>query len=286
MICPFAAGGGGDNAARVLAASLEKELGVPIQVLNKAGAGGQVGHAELANAKPDGYTLLYSSMPQNIGVYLDPERKAGYDRQSFTAIAMHAYDPDAITVKGDSKYKTVKDLVDAAKASPEKIKFAVMGRGDPSHLALIQLEQAAGVKFASVIIDGGAPCITALMGGHVDAICTAISPQLPQIKAEELRPLALLQEDKNPFAPDVPTMKSQGYNINWAIYRSVMAPAGVPKDVVDVLNGAIKRAMETEDHKKRLQDMSQLPFFMDSERFSAYWDQMEATMKPMMDLIK
>ena len=131
IVVPYGAGGGSDGAARALAPFLEKALGTRVNVVNKGGAGSQVGMTYVANSKPDGYTLGYGLWPTLIAIYIDPARKAQFKRDSFIPVALHMIDPGVIAVKADSPFKTLKDLVDAAKKSPEKVKVSDNGLLNP-----------------------------------------------------------------------------------------------------------------------------------------------------------
>jgi len=155
LIVPFAAGGSVDVSARLIAPLMEKELGTPVQVLNRAGAGSQVGLSAFARAKPDGYTLAYTILPLTVTTYLNPEIKAAFGRKDLQALAMHTSDAQYVTVLNSSRFKSMKEIIDAAKANPEKITTSSTGRFSPEHLAILQLEQAVGVKFGVVFFDGG-----------------------------------------------------------------------------------------------------------------------------------
>jgi tripartite-type tricarboxylate transporter receptor subunit TctC len=163
IIVPYAAGGTTDVGARLLAELLEKELSTPVQVVNKPGSASQVGLTELVNAKPDGYTLSYGVLPTIITHYLDPERRAPYTRENFQPVALHHLVPAMLAVRTDSPYKTLNDLIEAAKANPGQIKVSDSGLMANPHLSVLLLERAAGVRFASVHFDGGAPSVTALL---------------------------------------------------------------------------------------------------------------------------
>jgi len=144
-IVPFDAGGAADLVARAIAPGIEKELGTPVQIVNKPGAGSQVGVTELARSKPDGYTVGVANIPTTITTYLDSERKAIYKRDSFITVAGYAVDPDVLVVKADSPFKSAKDLIEAARTNPEKIKIAsASGKLSPPHMGILLMEKAAG----------------------------------------------------------------------------------------------------------------------------------------------
>ena len=286
LIVPYTAGGSVDIAARVLAPALEKELGTPVQVVNRPEAGAQVGTTELARAKPDGYTLGYTVLPTTITLYLDPERKAVFSRKDFAPVAMHVIDPGVVGVKADSPYKTMQDFVNAAKAKPGAIKIAVTGVMGPSHLDVLQTQALTGAQFAVVHFDGGAPGLTAMLGGHVDAKYGNIGDFLPQMKSGNIRILGIMDTQENKFLPGVKTMESQGIKQYSAVSRGVSAPAGTPKEIVDAISGAIKKIIASNEHKAKMQEMGQTLRYMDPAEFGKYWDDVEAQVKPLMSLVK
>ena len=287
LIVPYTAGGATDVGARLLTPLLEKELGTQVQVLNKPEAGAQVGNMELANAKPDGYTLGYTVLPSTITLYLDPERKATFNRKSFLPLALHAIDPAVVGVKDDSPYKTMKDLIDAAKAKPGQLKAAVTGILGPSHLDILQTMKLTGTDFSIVHFDGSAPGVTALLGGHVDAKWGNIGDFMPTMKGSGgIRILGVMDTQESKFLPGVPTFQSQGINQIAAVSRGLSLPAGTPKEIVDILSAATKKAMQDPEHQKKLEEMGVAVRYMSPEEFGAYWDRSEAELKPLVDSIK
>ena len=165
VLIPYPPGGSTDVGARLLVPAMEKELGVPVQIVNKPGGGTQLGLAQLALAKPDGYTIGWTNVPSCLPTYLDPKRKATYARKDFQPIANVVVDPAMIVVRADSPFKTTKDLIDAAKANPGTIKAATGGLLTSDHLQTMQFEKLVGVKFVMVHFDGTGPASTALLGG-------------------------------------------------------------------------------------------------------------------------
>lgn len=275
VIIPWPAGGAADVGARLLFSLVEKDLGQPIKIVCKEGAGSQVGLTEIANAKPDGYTIGMASLPTAQAIYLDPERKATFSLKSYVPLALHASDPGAIGVAKDSKYKTLKDLIDDAKANPEKVKVAVSGVLNDDHLAILALQRVAGVKFGVVTFDGGAPARTALLGGHVDAICENVGVLTPIVKPGQARILGVMDKSRSKFYPDIPTFKEQGVDLNSSVDRAYMFPAGISKDVVGIMERAIEKAMKDPDHIKKMEDQGVEVRFMNSEQLTTYWKEVE-----------
>ncbi len=287
MIVGSSAGGSTDVGARILAATMEKDSpGNRIQVENKPGAGWQIGLTALARSKPDGYTIGFSVLPQTITIYLDPERKAVFTRKSFQPLGMQVVDPGVIAVRANSPYKTVKDVLDAAKANPSKIKASATGILGDDHLAILQLEKITNVKFATVQFDGSAPSMTALLGGHIDVYFGNIGDTVPQFKAGEIRLLGVMDDEESKLTPGVKTMASMGIKIISSSSRGLSAPAGMPKEIVDFFAGAIKKALADSEHAKKMEEQGLTVRYMDPVKMEAYWAEMEEQVKPLMSIAK
>lgn len=286
IIVPWGAGGGGDLGARILAPLLEKEIGTTVEVVNKPGAAGQIGATELAKSKPDGYTLGMTHLPATINAYLDVERKATFTKKDFQPIALQVVDPAVVAVKATSPYKSLKDLVDAAKASSQKLKVGDSGILGEDNLSIIRLQQMASVKYAIAHFNGFGESLPALLGGHIDALFSNAGNFMASTKSGDVRLITVLDKEQSPFFPGVTTAASQGYDISSAASRGVSAPAGTPKEVVDALGVAIGKAIATDEHKKKMTDMGLAVRYMNSAQFSAYWDEVEAWVKPLVELAK
>lgn len=286
IIIPWPTGGGNDITARILAAGMEKDLGTPVQVVNKPGAGSQVGIAEGALAKPDGYTLVNTALPNTIGIYMDPDRKATFDRKSFIPVALHTLDPITVAVNASSPFKSIKDVIDYAKANPRKLTAGTGGVAGVQHLAILDFQKLAGVKFAIVHFNGGAEQVTNLLGGHIDLVFDFPPSVLPQTKSGLVRPLAVL--DKQPFKAlaDVPTMESQGYKMYMSTSRIFSVPAGTPPEIVNALGASIKRVMDTAEHQQKISALGIELRWMDPSQLGQYWADMESTVTPLLPLTK
>ena len=282
IIVPYAAGGVTDTGARLMAAGLEKELGTPVQVVNKAGAASQLGLTELSRSAPDGYTLSYAVLPTITTHYLDPSRAAVYTRANFQPVAMHHYTVMMLAVKTEAPWKTLKDFVDAARAKPGTIKISDSGLMAVPHTQVVMLELVTGVRFASVHFNGGAPSVTALLGGHVEALAGSTADSLAQKKAGQFRVLGVAAEQPNPSMPDVPTMKSLGYDVVAASAAGILAPAGTPKPVVDKLTRAMKAVTESADHQAKMKELGIGLYYRDPESYTKYWIDTESRMRPLL----
>ncbi|MGI5834930.1 MAG: tripartite tricarboxylate transporter substrate binding protein [Chloroflexota bacterium] len=285
VVVPYPPGGGNDLASRTLAIPLEKELGTTVQVVNKAGASGQVGTTEVVQSKPDGYTLGYPTLSAVIISYLDPERQAAFDRKSFVPVASDCMVQLQIAVKADSPYKSVEDLVEAAKAKPKTVKVGIY-RLSQEQLALMQLEEMTGAKFAHVGFDGGAPALTALLGGHIDAAVGIVVNFLPHTKSGDIRVLGTMDIERSEFMPDVPTFKEQGYDLVSLSTRVYLAPADTPQEYVDILAGSIKNAMEDESYKNKMKELAFTRRYVGPQELTTLWDETESIYKPLIELAK
>lgn len=286
IIVPYAAGGTVDAAARLMAADLEKELGTPVQVANRPGAASQVGLTQLVNSPPNGYTLAYAVLPTIMTHYLDPDRAAPYRRRNFQPIGLHFHVPAMLAVQTASRYRTLKELVDAAKAAPGKITISDSGLMGTPHLSVLMLERAAGVRFGSVHFDGGAPSVTALLGGHVEVLAGAISDAVPNFKAGNFRVLGIASHQPSEFLPDAPTMISQGFDVETASATGILAPAGTPKEIVDVLTGAMRKLSAAPAHTKRLSDIGVTPRYLSPDQYAAFWANYEERVESLLKALR
>ena len=247
---PWPAGGSSDMGSRILAGIAEKKMGQSIVVINRVGAGSQIGLTELARAKPDGYYLGLVNFPAMNTIVLDPERKAAFQTDSFVPIISQVIDPCFIFVKADSPYKTLKDLIDDAQKRPGIIRASTTGILSDAHLAILMMEEAAGVKFRLVHFDGGAQQMTATLGGQVDVTFDHVGGLPPRIKAGAVRGLAVLDKGRTNFLPDIPTTVELGYpSVITASTRGVMGPKGIPDPIVKKIQEVFLEAMKSPEHR-------------------------------------
>ncbi|MHB1162598.1 MAG: Bug family tripartite tricarboxylate transporter substrate binding protein [Chloroflexota bacterium] len=287
IICPMPAGGAMDVAARVVAAALEKDLGTPVQVVNKAGAGGQVGLTELFGSKPDGYTISAMALPATIVMYLDKERKAAFTGLSdFVPLGLDNAEPVVLAVPTDSPYKTAKDLVEAAKAKPGQIKASVSGVLVVPHLGSLDFMRAAGIKLGLVHFEGGPPAVAAMLGGHTALDFEFTGSLWPAIKGGNARVLAVLDKKEYKPLPGVPTAESQGYKSYMTVARGYVAPKGTPKEVADVLSAALKKAVTTPEYAKKLEELGMQANYMSPAQMSDFWSGQESQVVPLIEQAK
>ena len=286
MISPFEPGGVNDVSGRAMASALEKELGTAVVVVNKPGASTQIGMTALLQAKPDGYTMSIFSIPTSLGPYLDPARKATYNRKSFQPLALHIWDPCVMAVRMDSPYKSVQDLVSAAKAKPRTITMAV-GVLNDDHFTALLLERAAGVKFAHVTFAGGmAPAMTALLGGKIEVFNGNIGDMRSVVKNGQVRILGVMDDQRSPFYPDVKTFGEQGYKLTNSSSRGYIYPLGVPREVVSTVSAAMKRVVDSEDHQKRMAEVGLTIKYLDADQYGKFWEEYEAKAIELIKLAK
>ncbi|CAG7633104.1 hypothetical protein PAESOLCIP111_03446 [Paenibacillus solanacearum] len=253
LIVPYAAGGGTDATARALAKAAEKHLGQPITVVNKTGGGGAVGMTEGANAKSDGYTVTMATVELTTLPHMG---LSPVTYENFKPVALINYDPAAITVRADSQWKTMKEFLDYAKAHPGELKLGNSGTGAIWHLGAVTLEKGAGVKFNHIPFEGAGPAITALLGGHVDAVPVSPAEVKAQVDSGKLRTLAINDSKPSEALHGVKTLKEEtGLTVSVAgTWRGIAVPKDTPDDIVKVLSDAfIKGAGEAEfkDYMKK-----------------------------------
>ena len=278
LMIAYPAGGSTDIAARIVASIAEKDLGQSIVVMNKAGAGGQVGWTEMSRAKPDGYYIGFINLPALNTVILDPDRKAAFKEDAFVPVINQVLDPGIIWVKGDSPYKNLKDLIDAARKNPQKISAATTGILSDDHLAILMMEEAApGAMFRIVHFEGGAPVMTAVMGGHIDCAFDNVGSVFRRIKSGELRALAVMDTQRSPFIPDVPTMPELGYKtVISSSTRGIAVPKGTPQPVIKRLEQSLKKAMDDPEHLKKMEEAGLQLRVMVGEEYAKYYRELHA----------
>ncbi len=281
LMVAYPPGGSTDIGARIVASIPEKALGQPIVVINKGGAGGQVGWTELVRQRPDGYYIGYINLPAVNTVILDPERKAIFTEKDFTPIINQVLDPGVIWVRSDSRYKTVQDLIDHAKKEPNTIRTATTGILSDDHLAILMTEEAApGALFRIVHLDGGATQLKEIMGGNIDAAYDNVGSIVTRVKSGEVRALAVMDDVRSKFLPDVPTMKEVGYpTVMSNSTRGIAGPKNLPAPIVSKLQGVLKKAMEDPEHVSKLENQGLAIKIMVGEEYAKYFADAHAKAK-------
>src|SRR5262245_33576995 len=281
LMVAFPVGGSTDIAARIAASIAEKALGQPIVVINRGGAGGQIGWTELVRQRPDGYYLGFINLPATNTVILDPDRKAIFTEKDFTPIINQVLDPGVIWVRADSPYKTVQDLIDAAKKSPNTIRAATTGILSDDHLAILMTEEAApGAVFRLVHLEGGAAQFKEIMAGNIDVAFDNVGTITPRVKSGEIRALAVMDDVRSKFLPDVQTMKELGYpTVISSSTRGIAGPKGMPEPIVSKLRDVLKKAMEDSEHLGKLEAQGLAIKIMVGEEYAKYFAETHAKAK-------
>jgi tripartite-type tricarboxylate transporter receptor subunit TctC len=253
IIIPYAPGGATDLVFRALAASTQKYLGQAVVIVNRAGGGGAVGFTEAAQAKPDGYTLTTVITPVTI---LPHQVKTAFSHKSFEPILNVVQDPAMLQVRADAPWKTLKEFIDYARKNPGTITVGNSGAGGGVHLIAAAFERAAGVKFNHIPFAGGGPSVTALLGGHINAVSVSPPEGIAHVKAGKLRIIALFSDKRMADFPDVPTVSEQGIEFTMGQWRGLAAPKGTPPEVIKVLHDAFRKGMEDPVFVKNAESMS------------------------------
>lgn len=284
LIVPWAAGGGTDTIARVLVKNAKKYFGVNVNVVNKTGGMGAVGMGAVATAAPDGY------MVGVITFQLSTYRMMGLadlSYRDFGLMQLLNRSPASISVAADSKFKTLKELMEYAKKNPGVVTAGHSGAGGGWHLALASIAVQEGVKFNFVPFDGAAPTRTAVIGGHIAVGTTGIDELLPLYRAGQVRILAVNDTKRHWLFPDVPTIAEAGYPNPKIIYdwRGLGTPKGVSADRMEILIKGFKQCFDDPEFKKLAHDLGLPLDYRDPRGFEEFLKEMEETLRPALDSV-
>lgn len=252
LISPTSAGGGTDAAARALAADAEKHLGQSIGVVNKPGGSGSIGMTEGANAKPDGYTVTMViaelTMLNHLGI-------SPLSHEQVKPVALINLDPAALTVPADAPYDTLEEFIAYAKENPGKLQVGNAGAGSIWHIAAESLAKNAQIELNHVPFEGASPAVTALVGGHIDAVTVSPAEVKTHLDAGNLKTLAVMSDVRSDIIPDVPTFTEAGLESETiATWRGLTVPKDTPDEIVAILEEAFMKAAEEEDFKKFMEN--------------------------------
>lgn len=252
VVVTYPAGGAADMLARLVAPRMSAALGQSIVIENRAGGAGQVGASYVANSKPDGYTLMVDGGGHAINPSLFP--RLPYDTaKAFTPIGILGVFPLALVVTPNYAAKSVPELIQMAKASPNAISYASPGTGSTQHLAAEQFLQQTKVKMVHIPYKGGSPAMADVMGGHVPVFFANVGSSLSHMKSEKLRPLALMASRRSASLPEVPTLAELGVaNAEAYEWNGMFVPSGVPAHIVSRLTDALKTALESPEVKDKI----------------------------------
>jgi putative tricarboxylic transport membrane protein len=273
FVCFASPGGGSGIFAEVVGSIMEKEKIVPVPMprVFKSGGGFAVGMAYLHEKKGNPHFLGSTANPFILTPLLvTASGKKTITHKDFTQIAIIGFDEMAIVVKHDSPYKSIKELVEAAKAKPKSIKFGGTNVGGTDSLLIASLAKAAGVEFNYIAFQGGGEVNAALLGGHVDAMSANPTEILPQVEGKAMRMLAVASEKRLDNFKDIPTLKEQGYNAVFNTHRGITAPPGIPAEAVAYYENAIKKLTETDAYKKYVAENNMTATYMGSAEATKY----------------
>ena len=284
LIVPWGAGGGTDATARILAAIMEKDLKQPVNVVNRTGGSGVVGHSAIAEAPADGYTIGLITVEIGMMHWQGLTKLTG---ASYTPLALVNADPAGLQVRADSPYKTARELIDAIKANPGKFKASGTGQGGIWHLAVAGMLKSLNVDPAAlpwVPSNGAAPGLQDMVAGGVEVVPCSIPEARSLIDAGKVRSLAIMDANPPALYPNVPPLKAAlGTDWSMAAWRGMAAPKGIPKDVEARLVAAVKNAYDSADYKKFMSDRGFGVIYLPPAEFAKFMDKssndLGATMK-------
>lgn len=284
IVVPYSAGGGSDISARLLARDFEPILGKPVTVENRAGGGGWIGWGSLAQSKPDGYTIGYINVPNIFAGYLDKQSGGGRKEnlESFTPLINHVTDYNMWGVKPDSRFKTVKDVIEEAKKKPGTVTLNGGGYGTDDHVAVLGIGASNNTSFQMVHFKGTPEGKTQVLGGNIDVYACNVSEGAEDVKAGVIRPLGVMSPARSKFLPNVPTFREQGFNEVWSTSRGIAAPAGLPDDVKNALIAVLEKTIGSPEHKKKAEALSLDPEIIKGDAYRKFLKDSEQATKTLM----
>ncbi len=285
MVVPFPPGGLADLVARPVAEAMSRELGQPVVIENKAGAGGGIGMSFVAKAKPDGHTVVLALSSLTIIPEADVVlgRAPMFALNDLRPIARYTADPTVLAVRADAPWKTLKDFVEDAKKRPSAINFGSSGNYGTMHVPMEILSQVAGVKMTHVPFTGAGPAVVALLGGQIDAVSSGPATVLQHIKAGKLRVLAHWGNEKLASMPEVPSIKDSGLNVEYAQWSGLFIPSATPEPIAQRLRAAAKAAALDAKVNDVIRNAGSPIVYQDSPEFEKY---VQADAKRMVDVVK
>ena len=275
LVVPFPPGGVADLTARPVAAAMEKVLKSPVGVVNKTGAAGAVGMQFVATSKPDGYTLLLALSSISIIPEADKlfGRPPAFTVDQFAPIALISADPTILVVPADKPWRTAKDFIEDATRRPGQIAFSSSGVYGTLHMAMELFAHAAGIRLRHVPYAGAGPALTAILGGHVDALASGPAVVLPHIKSGKLRPLAGWGAARVAALPDVPTFKELGYpGAEFYIWAGLFAPRDTPPPALATLRASVGAAVGDPDFRAAMDKLETPVAFKQGEEFRKFFE--------------
>ncbi len=276
LIVPWAAGGGTDTVARILAPEVEKVLGQNIVVMNKPGGNGAVGHTFGAQAKPDGYTITLGTTEMSTVHLLG---LSDFSYRDFDPICLVATGPGCMAVLDSSPYDSLQDIIADAKERPGEVKVSSIGVGGIWNLVAVGLCKKADVEMNILPYNGGGPAVVAALGGHVDAASVGFMEALPQVLDGKMRFLGVASDERVPYYPDYPTFKEQGVDLALGAYWGIMVPKDVPAEIKKTISKAFQKAVSSQKFTDLCREKGFIQNYKDTQEFSSWLEKMDKVFK-------
>ena len=263
MTVMFGAGSAADITARQLADGMAKHLGAPVVVVNRTGAGGALGYVHVAQQRPDGYSMVWNSNSISTSYH---SGTLSLDFTAFDPVARVAIENPALAVEASAPWKTLKDLMNYAKANPNKVRVGNSGTGSHTHIASMALFSVGGAKVVPVPFGTGQAVVN-LLGKRIETVVQLPQAIVPHAKSGQLRVLAVLGRARDPVFPDVPTAKEQGYDVALDMWRGIAVPKGTPKPMIAKLQEAIMKTVESPEFRAAGKNLGFTPAYLPAEAF-------------------
>ena len=275
ILVPLPPGGSTDLTARALAPVLEKVLGQPVVVVNRAGAAASIGIQAAAIAEPDGYTLLMSTTHISVLPPIDEvfSRPPAFTRDQFRPIARISADSTLLAVNASQPWTTTEELVEAAKSTTEPITYASGGLYGATHLPVEMFTIAAGIEMRHLPTAGGGPALTAVLGNNAQLLSVHPGVAKPQIEAGTIRPIASWGAERLAEFPDVPTLQELGYDVEYYLWQGLFAQAGVSDEIAEVLEQATREAVEDPEFQQAMANAGSVVAYQGVDEFQTWWDE-------------
>lgn len=269
LIIPAGAGGSHDLTARAFTSVANQYLGQPIVVELRPGGGGAIGSEEVAQAEPDGYTLLFGGPNWSSTLPAVEGRSRGPD--DLEAVCRINYSPVMVAARLDAPYQTFDEMIAWAKENPGELVFGNAGPWSQADLTWKQISEITGIETRSVPHDGGGPSTVALLGGHVDVAINPTTTFFTYLQSGQIRPLAILDDERDPNFPDVPTAKELGVDVTYNLWRGVLAPKGTPEEVIQELSDACGEMVQDETVTAMISRLGDRVQYLSGEDFEPVW---------------
>jgi tripartite-type tricarboxylate transporter receptor subunit TctC len=285
VIVAYDAGGGTDTTARTLAPFLEKELGVAVNIVNKPGGSGWVGWTELGNSEPEGYTIGFLNSPNIAGGLANPSVERTVDLEDFTTLGNHVVDPGVIAIRADEdRFSNLEELIEYAKNN--KVLTNGSGVASDEHLVSLILNEKLGTKFETVQFEGTANSLSSFLGGHIDVLVTSAGEAYNLHNDGEIKVIGVTARERSTFLPEVVTFDEAGFEgVYSQVTRGLAAPVGIDPKVAEILEEAIAKAIQNEEHMKKMEEIGTQVGYLNGEEYKALLEQDLADIMGIKDLL-